>query len=162
MERGKPLSAEDYNAARYCLHHAVEGRRLYVFANRAHRLYAVDREGGSFHGLRGEIKLQGGEDPSDMEIRPAGIVLISPQNLVLVARDGQVKQQVYYPAPQLPGLTRALYAVNAVRAGLYGAAASTYGDAFAQASQKSTDPNARYVTGQLSTPYSQAAPQLTC
>jgi hypothetical protein len=161
IESGKPLSADDYSAARYYLNHAVEGRTLYVFANRDHRLYAVDREAGTFHALGGEIKLQGGEDPTDMEIRPAGIVLISPQNLVLVARDGQVKQQVYYPAPQLPGLARALYAVNAVRAGLYGAAASAYGDAFAQASQKSTDPNARYVTGQLSTAYSQAGAQLT-
>lgn len=161
IESGKPLSAEDYKAARYYLHHAAEGRTLYVFANRDHRLYAVDREAGTFRALGGEIKLQGGEDPTDMEVRPAGIVLISPQNLVLVARDGQVKQQVYYPAPQLPGVVRALYAVNAVRAGLYGAAASAYGDAFAQASQKSTDPNARYVTGQLSTAYSQSGAQLT-
>jgi outer membrane protein assembly factor BamB len=161
IESGKPLSADDYKAARYYLHHAVEGKTLYVFANRDHRLYAVDREAGTFHALSGEIKLQGGEDPTDMEVRPAGIVLISPQNLVLVARDGQVKQQVYYPAPQLPGLARALYAVDAVRAGLYGAAASAYGDAFAQASQKTTDPNARYITGQLSTAYSQAGAQLT-
>jgi hypothetical protein len=161
IESGKPLSAEDYNAARYYLHHAVEGRTLYVFANRDHRLYAVDREAGNFRALGGEIKLQGGEDPTDMEIRPAGIVLISPQNLVVVARDGQVKQQVYYPAPQLPGLVRALYAVNAVRAGLYGAAASAYGDAFAQASRNATDPNARYVTTSLATAYSQAGLQLT-
>src|SRR5881296_2390976 len=123
IESGKPLSSSDYNAARYYLHHAIEGRTLYVFANRDHRLYAVDREAGTFHALSAEIKLQGGEDPTDMEVRPAGIVLISPQNLVLVARDGQVKQQVYYPAPQLPGLLRALYRINAVRAGLYGAAA---------------------------------------
>jgi outer membrane protein assembly factor BamB len=161
IESGKPLGADDYKAARYYLHQAVEGKTLYVFANRDHRLYTVDREAGTFHALGGEIKLQGGEDPTDMEVRPAGIVLISPQNLVLVARDGQVKQQVYYPAPQLPGLARALYAVNAVRAGLYGAAASAYGDAFTQASQKSTDPNARYVTGQLATAYSQAGAQLT-
>jgi hypothetical protein len=161
IESGKPLSADNYNADRYYLHHAVEGRTLYVFANRDHRLYAVDREAGTFRALGGEIKLQGGEDPIDMEIRPAGIVLTSPQNLVLVARDGQVKQQVYYPAPQLPGLVRALYAVNAVRAGLYGAAASAYGDAFTQASQKTADPNARYVTMSLATAYSQAGSQLT-
>src|SRR5216683_913366 len=161
IESGKPLSAGDYNAARYYLHHALEGRTLYVFANRDHRLYAIDREAGTFHALGGEIKLQGGEDPTEMEVRPTGIVLISPQNLVVVARDGQVKQQVYYPAPQLPGLVRALHAVNAVRAGLYGAAASAYGDAFTQASQKSTDPNARYITGQLGTAYSQSGAQLT-
>jgi outer membrane protein assembly factor BamB len=161
IESGRPLSAEDYKAARYYLHHAVEGQTLYVFANRDHRLYAVDREAGTFRALGGEIKMQGGEDPTDMEIRPAGVVLIAPQNLVLVGRDGQVKQQVYYPAPQLPGLARALYAVNAVRAGLYGAAASAYGDAFAQASQKATDPNAKYVTTSLATAYSQAGSQLT-
>jgi hypothetical protein len=131
-----------------------------VFANRDHRLYAVDRDAGSFHPLGGEIKLQGGEDPIAMEIRPAGIVLIAPQNLVAVARDGQVKQQVYYPAPQLPGLLRALHALNAVRAGLYGAAASAYGDAFAQASRNATDSNARRMTAELATAYTQGGAQL--
>ena len=160
IESGKPLSSGDYNAARYSLHHAVEGSTLYVFASHDHRLYAVDRTAGTFRALGAEIKLQGGEDPVDMEIRPAGIVLIAPQNLVVVARDGQVKQQVYYPAPQLPGLLRALYRINAVRAGLYGAAASAYGDAFAQASRNATDSNARRITGQLATAYSQGGAQL--
>ena len=160
IESGKPLSSGDYNAARYSLHHAVEGSTLYVFASHDHRLYAVDRTAGTFRALGAEIKLQGGEDPVDMEIRPAGIVLIAPQNLVVVARDGQVKQQVYYPAPQLPGLLRALYRINAVRAGLYGAAASAYGDAFAQASRNATDSNARRITGQLATAYSQGGAQM--
>ncbi len=161
IESGKPLSQTDYKAERYYLHHAAEGKTLYVFANRDHRLYAVDREAGTFHALGGEIKLQGDEDPTEMEIRPAGIVLISSQNLVVVSRDGQLKRQVYYPAPQLPGLARALDAVNAVRAGLYGAAASAYGDAFAQASHNITDPNAKFVTTQLATAYTQAGTQLT-
>src|SRR5213594_4244144 len=160
IESGKPLSSGDYNAARYSLHHVIEGTTLYVFASHDHRLYAIDRNAGTFRALGGEIKLQGGEDPVDMEIRPAGIVLIAPQNLVVVARDGQVKQQVYYPAPQLPGLLRALYRINAVRAGLYGAAASAYGDAFAQASRTATDSTARRITGQLATAYTQGGAQL--
>ena len=160
IESGKPLSSGDYNTARYSLHHAVEGTTLYVFASHDHRLYAVDRTAGTFKALGGEIKLQGDEDPVDMEIRPAGIVLIAPQNLVVVARDGQIKQQVYYPAPQLPGLLRALYRINAVRAGLYGAAASAYGDAFAQASRNAADTTARRITGQLATAYSQGGAQL--
>ncbi|HKC40665.1 MAG TPA: PQQ-binding-like beta-propeller repeat protein, partial [Gemmatimonadales bacterium] len=160
IESGRPLSSGDYNAARYSLHHVIEGSTLYVFASHDHRLYAVDRTAGTFRALGGEIKLQGGEDPTDMEIRPAGIVLTSPQNLVIVARDGQVKQQVYYPAPQLPGLLRALYRIQAVRAGLYGAAASAYGDAFAQASRQATDSNARRFAGQLATAYSQGGAQL--
>src|SRR3989442_1268696 len=161
IESGRQLSSGDYNAARYYLHHAVEGRTLYVFANRDHRLYAVDRDAGTFKALGDEIKLQGGQDPTDMEIRPSGLVLIAPQNLVVVARDGQVKKQVYYPAPQLPGLLRSLYRINAVRAGLYGAAASAYGDAFAQASRTATDPNARRITGELATAYTQGGAQLT-
>src|SRR5881397_2171835 len=160
IESGKPLSSGEYNTARYALHHAVEGSTLYVFASHDHRLYAVDRTAGTFRPIGGEIKFQGGEDPTDMEIRPAGLVLTSPQNLVVVARDGQVKQQVYYPAPQLPGLLRALYRINAVRAGLYGAAASAYGDAFAQASRQATDSNARRITAQLATAYSQGGTQL--
>jgi len=72
-----------------------------------------------------------------------------------------VKQQVYYPAPQLPGLLRALYRINSIRAGLYGAAASAYGDAFAQASRNATDSNARRITGQIATAYSQGGAQLT-
>jgi outer membrane protein assembly factor BamB len=161
IESGKPLGSGDYNAARYSLHHVIEGTTLYVFASHDHRLYAVDRTAGTFRALGGEIKLQGGEDPTALEIRAGGLVLSSPQNLVVVARDGTVKQQVYYPAPQLPGLLRALYRINSIRAGLYGAAASAYGDAFAQASRQATDSNAKRFAGQLAAAYSQGGAQLT-
>jgi hypothetical protein len=160
IESGKPLSSSSYNEARYFLHHAVEGKTLFVFANRDRRLYAVDREAGTYKQLGGEVKLQGGEDPIDMEIRPQGIVLIASQNLVVLGRDGQILKQAYHPAPQLPGLLRALHAVNAVRAGLRGAAASAYGDAFAQASRQSQDPNAKRITGELATAFQQGGAQL--
>src|SRR6267154_880716 len=109
---------------------------------------------------RGEQKFKGGEDPTTIELRQAGIVLISPQNIAIVGRDGQIKQQAYHPAPQLPGLLRALYRINSVRAGLYGAAASAYGDAFAQASRNATDTTAKRITGQLAAAYSQGGAQL--
>src|SRR5205823_3306761 len=125
-----------------------------------HGPYAVERSAGAYGALGGELKLQGGEAPTAMELRPAGLVLIAPQNLVVVSREGQVKQQVYYPAPQLPGLLRALYRINAVRAGLYGAAASAYGDAFAQASRNATDSTGRRITGQMATAYTQGGAQL--
>jgi hypothetical protein len=160
IESGKPMSASGYDAERYYLHHAVEGRTLYVFANRDRQLYAVDREDGTYKALGSEIKLQGGEDPVAMEIRPEGIVLIASQNLVVLGRDGQVKQQAYHPAPQLPGLLRALHAVDAVRAGLRGAAASSYGDAFAQASRRATDPATRQLTGELAAAFTEGGAQL--
>jgi hypothetical protein len=95
-----------------------------------------------------------------MELRPEGIVLISPQNLIVIGSDGGIKQQAYYPAPQLPGLLRAIYRVDAIRAGLYGAAASAYGDAFAQASRQSSDPQAQRIYGELATAYSQGGAPL--
>ena len=140
--------------------HVVDGRTLYVFASKDHKLYSVDRQDGTYRALSPEIKLEGKEDPTALEIRSAGLVLIAPQNLVLLGRDGQIKQQVYNPAPQLPGLLRALYRINSVRAGLYGAAASAYGDAFAQASRQATDTAARRITGQLAAAYSQGGAQL--
>jgi outer membrane protein assembly factor BamB len=158
LAKGEPQFKDAIESSN--LHHAIEGQTMYVFANRDHRLYTVDRQSGSYKAISGEIKLQGGEDPIAMEIRPEGIVLIAPQNLVIMGRDGQVKQQAYYPAPQLPGLLRALHAVNAVRAGLYGAAASAYGDAFAQASRRANDPAVQRLTGQLATAYAQGGAQL--
>jgi hypothetical protein len=152
---------EGGKAAGEGLLHVVEGSTLYVFAGRDHHLYAVNRQDGTYRALGGEIKFQGGEDPTAIELRPAGILLISSQNLVIVARDGQIKQQVYNPAPQLPGLLRALYRINSVRAGLYGAAASAYGDAFAQASRNATDTTAKRITSQLATAYSQGGSQLS-
>jgi outer membrane protein assembly factor BamB len=160
IESGKPLNADDYQADRYLLHHAAEGSTLYVFANRDHKLYAVDRQAGSYRALSGEIKMEGGEDPTAMELRPSGIVLIGAQNLVVLGRDGQIKQQVYHPAPRLPGLLRALYRIQSIRAGLYGAAASSYGDAFAQASRTATDTNARRIMGQIATTYTKGGAQL--
>src|SRR6266576_1764570 len=160
IESGKPLSSSDYKADRYRLHHVIEGSTLYVFANHDHRLYAVNRQDGSYRALSPEIKMQGDEDPTGMELRPSGIVLIAAQNLILLGRDGQIKQQVYNPAPQLPGLLRALYRVQSIRAGLYGAAASSYGDAFAQASRTASDTVARQIYGQLATAYTQGGAQL--
>jgi hypothetical protein len=83
--------------------HTVEGSTLYVFAPKDRRLYAVNRQDGTYRALSGEIKLQGDEDPTGLELRSAGLVLVAPQNLVLVTRDGEIKQQIYNPAPQLPG-----------------------------------------------------------
>jgi outer membrane protein assembly factor BamB len=160
LAKGEPRFKDAIESGKKNLHHVIEGRTMYVFANRNRQLYAVDREDGSYRPLGGEIKMQGGEDPVEMEIRPEGIVLAAPQNLVVVARDGQVKQQAYYPAPQQPGLLKALYLVNAVRAGLRGAAASAYGDAFAQASRRSTDPTAQRITGELATAFTRGGAQL--
>ncbi len=156
LDGGKPRFKDAIESKN--LLHAFDSRSMYVFAD--HQLYAVDRQEGTYKTLGGEIKLEGGENPVAMEIRSEGIVLMSSQNLVVVGRDGQVKQRVYHPAPQLGGLLRALHAVNAVRAGLRGAAASAYGDAFAQASRRAADPMAQKITSELATAFTQGGAQL--
>jgi len=161
LTRGEPKYQDAIEGTKSAaLLHAVDGRTLYVFTSRDHKLYSVDRQDGTYRALSPEIKLQGNEDATTLEIRPAGIALIASQNFVLLGRDGQIKQQAYYPAPQLPGLLRALYRINSIRAGLYGAAASAYGDAFAQASRTSTDTMAKRITGQIAAAYTQGGAQL--
>ena len=161
LARGEPKYKDAIEGTKSAaLLHGVDGRTLYVFTSRDHKLYAVDRQDGTYRALSPEIKLQGNEDATTLEIRPAGIALIASQNLVVLGRDGQIKQQAYYPAPQLPGLLRALYRINSIRAGLYGAAASAYGDAFAQASRQATDTTAKRITGQLAAAYTQGGAQL--
>ena len=160
LTSGEPKYKDAIEGKSAVLLHAIDGSTLYAYANKDHHLYAVNRQDGTYRALGGEIKLQGDEDPTTLEVRTSGLVLISPQNLVLVGRDGQIKQQIYNPAPQLPGLLRALYWINSVRAGLYGAAASAYGDAFAQASRNATDTTAKRITGQLAAAYSQGGAQL--
>jgi outer membrane protein assembly factor BamB len=140
--------------------HAVDGSTLYVFAGRDRHLYAVNRQDGTYRALGDEIKLEGGEDPTGLEVRGSGLVLIAPQSLLIIARDGQIKQHVYHPAPRLPGLLRALYRINSIRAGLYGAAATAYGDAFAQASRTATDSTAKRLTGQIAAAYTHGGAQL--
>ncbi len=161
LARGEPKYKDAIEGTKSAaLLHGVDGRTLYVFTSRDHKLYAVDRQDGTYRALSPEIKLQGNEDATTLEIRPAGIALIASQNLVVLGRDGQIKQQAYYPAPQLPGLLRALYRINSIRAGLYGAAAAAYGDAFAQASRQATDTTAKRITGQLAAAYTQGGAQL--
>jgi outer membrane protein assembly factor BamB len=160
LTSGEPKYKDAIEGKSAVLLYAIDGNTMYVYANKDRHLYAVNRQDGTYRALGGEIKLQGDEDPTAFEVRTAGLVLISPQNLVIVGRDGQIKQQVYNPAPQLPGLLRALYRINSVRAGLYGAAASAYGDAFAQASRNATDTTAKRITGQLAAAYSQGGAQL--
>src|SRR6266550_454909 len=122
LARGEPKykdAIEGTKSAGGALLHGVEGRTLYVFTSRDHKLYAVDRQDGTYRALSPEIKLQGNEDATTLEIRPVGIALIASQNLVVLGRDGQIKQQAYYPAPQLPGLLRALYRIKGQLAAAY-------------------------------------------
>jgi len=73
LTRGEPKYQDAIEGTKSAaLLHAVDGRTLYVFTSRDHKLYSVDRQDGSYRALSPEIKLQGNEDATTLEIRPAG------------------------------------------------------------------------------------------
>src|SRR5207245_3154727 len=95
------------------------------------------------------------------KLRTADIMRSTTRSVVIVVRDAHIKHQGNHPAPRLLGLLRSLYRINSVRAGLYVAAASSYGDAFAQMSRQATDTTAKRLTSQMAAAYSQGGAQLT-
>jgi len=60
LTRGEPKYQDAIEGTKSAaLLHAVDGRTLYVFTSRDHKLYSVDRQDGSYRALSPEIKLQG-------------------------------------------------------------------------------------------------------
>ena len=76
----------------------VRGDRVY-FASDG-KLYAMGLGDGSAKEL-GKVKFKGDEEPTLVESRSDGILLQSPQNVLLVDTAGAVRYQSYYPAPPM-------------------------------------------------------------
>ena len=76
----------------------VRGDRVY-FASDG-KLYAMGLGDGSAKEL-GKVKFKGDEEPTLVESRSDGILLQSPQNVLLVDTTGAVRYQSYYPAPPM-------------------------------------------------------------
>jgi hypothetical protein len=63
-----------------------------------------------------ELKFEGRENPTGIELRDGGIFIHSEQNVAMVDYEGNLKFQNYYPAPRESGFRRALMYAQAVRA----------------------------------------------
>ena len=125
--------------------------KMYVYSPKEKAVFEIDKVAGTFKKITpGKIEFEGKEMPHTIDVVKDGLVLSSDQNVMKLGFDGLVKFFKYYPAPRQPALMRALLAAQAIRAAYIGAAASAYSAAFAQASQKTTDPGAKAVGQELS------------
>ena len=96
------------------------------------KIYAYDRGNGeiwSIHTQSGaakrigkqKLKFKGGEKPVRLEARSAGLLLSSSQNLALIDYSGNLAYQSHYPAPREPGILRAFYYAQGIRAAIISA-----------------------------------------
>lgn len=129
---------------------------LYVYSPKDKAVYEVNKSAGTSRKMTtAKIEFEGKEIPRSIEVVADGLVLSSEQNVMKLGTDGLLKFYKYYPAPKLPGLTRALLAAEAVRAAYIGAAASAYSAAFADAAAKTTNETGKAVGQELSNAYGQ-------
>jgi outer membrane protein assembly factor BamB len=125
--------------------------KMFVYSPKEKGVFEIDKQAGTFRKITpAKIEFEGKEMPHTIDVVKDGLVLSSDQNVMKMGFDGLVKFFKYYPAPRQPALMRALLAAQAVRAAYIGAAASAYSAAFAQASQKTTDPTGKAVGQELS------------
>jgi len=127
---------------------AIAGKITYVFNTRDGLLYAVDDRGGSAKPVSSvPLVFQGKEKPTSLNSTSFGLVLSSDQNLALIATDGTLVHNTYFPAPRESGLVRALKYASAVRAAYYGASFGYTSAAFGSIAQdiQVTDGNSAAV-----------------
>jgi hypothetical protein len=106
---------------------------VYAFDNKDNVLKSLDKSTGSVKTISTEVKFDGKETPSRVELRDKGILVSSSQNLALLGFDGKVIYQKYFEAPREPGIVRALQYAQAVRAAYIGAVSYTASAAFQSA-----------------------------
>ena len=128
---------------------------VYVYTDDGHALYEINLENGMLRLLRDDLKLEGKEDIKQLEVREDGILLSSDQNLLMLDFNGKLLFHKYYPAPTEPGIVKALYAMESIRAALYSAQAHMISASFDQVADN-VDPNAgREQIRQISDAYGQ-------
>jgi outer membrane protein assembly factor BamB len=128
-----------------------KGDKAYVYSPKEGGIIEVDKVAGTSRKLTSaKITFEGKELPGFIDVANDGLVVYSEQNIMKVDASGNLGYAKYYPAPREPALVRALYAAQAVRAAYIGAAAAAYSAAFADASQKTTDPTGKAVGKELS------------
>lgn len=148
IEAGNPFNSDKVRP--FPTGDAGDGK-MFVYSPKEKGVFEIDKQAGTFRKLTAaKIEFEGKEMPHTIDVVKDGLVLSSDQNVMKLGTDGLLKYYKYYPAPRQPALVRALLAAQAVRAAYIGAAASAYSAAFADASQKTSDANAKAVGQELS------------
>lgn len=80
-----------------CVGDNASNRTGYVYANST--IHKVDFEKGDISEWVTNIRFDGNEDPSSLQVRDNGVLLTSDQNASLYATDGKLIWHAYQPAP---------------------------------------------------------------
>ncbi|MBL6445217.1 PQQ-binding-like beta-propeller repeat protein [Fulvivirga sp. 29W222] len=108
--------------------------KFFIFDTKNDKLKVLNKANSSVSDLSGvELKFEGKESPTGLEVRDNGIFIHSDQNVALFDLSGSLTYQNYYEAPREPGLKRALLYAQAVRAAYIGASAYAASGAYQSA-----------------------------
>lgn len=148
IRSGKPGS--DERVASYNLLTAFVKDKVYVFSQKDKALYEIDKTAGSLKTLQENIKFQGKEKPSRIEVREQGIALISEQNVRMIGFSGNTVFDAYYAAPGQPALLKAMYGIASVHAALVSAQVEMMAAAATQAGYNARNDLERGIANEFS------------
>ncbi len=108
--------------------------KIYAFDYSSGLLKVVDKSNGQVSDFsHEELRFEGKESPSNLEILEDGIFIHSDQNVAKFNFDGSLVYQEYYAAPKEAGWKRALLYASSIRAAYIGAASYYVSGAMAAA-----------------------------
>ncbi len=103
---------------------AEQDGKIYAFDTKSRTLKVVDKSRETARELSAtQLKFEGGESPTKLEVMDDGIFIHSDQNVAKFNFTGSLIYQDYFPAPREPGWKRALLYAEAIRGAYIGAQA---------------------------------------
>lgn len=132
--------------------------KIYAFDYSSGLLKVVNKSNGQVSDFsQTELRFEGKESPSSLEILPDGIFIHSDQNVAKFNFDGSLVYQEYYAAPKEAGWKRALLYASSVRAAYIGATSYYVAGAMASAENdvRQKDEAAGELVSQIGSAYGQ-------
>ena len=137
-------SAIPFNASKLAINFsmpiAMQENFIYTYSDKEKSLYRVDKDNGEVKLILENIKLEGKEIPTSIELFDDGIVLTSEQNILKCNYDGELLFQNYFQAPSANVFKKALLLAQAVRAVYIGAAYKMSAAVYSAGSQQADNP----------------------
>lgn len=88
---------KEFTKLKASTNYVYEGDHIVVYSDK--KLYKIAFADGSFTELAKDLKFEGGEDPSTLELRENGYFMKSSQNLMLVDKNGTEIYHAFFKAP---------------------------------------------------------------
>lgn len=128
---------------------------LYAYDVKDRVVKKLDKNSAKTSIFSPDIRFEGKEVPSNLEIRDTGLLISSEQNMMLVDYSGKLVYNKYLEAPREPGIIRALRYAQAVRAAYIGAAAYSVSAQLGAASQQTDNAATSALASGLGQAYGQ-------